>query len=244
MTLAARLSIFLLFGALLLGCTTSVEGESDDDLFDRYGVVIGPARRQTVLTGFLLGGEVAELAVVHVDKDGDPLLRIHAFDGDTWVPSLEATLGSEVGFIDVASPGGSERLITYEPGRLSRFDPETGTGQDLVAVTSSFEPPRENEIPHVDITRDVNGDGRDDLVVPDVDGFWVLVQIEGDAFAEPVKIGPPAELSRILGADGYRYDPWRWSTPASTRNASLHSSRPRCRGSGSSRSIAACGLPT
>ena len=77
-----------------------------------------------------------------------------------------------------------------------------------MTVTSSFTPPRRDEIPHVDLTRDVNDDDRDDLVVPDVDGFWVFVQMSDGAFAGPVKIGPPTDMSRIYGADGYRYDPW------------------------------------
>ena len=31
------------------------------------------------------------------------------------------------------------------------------------------------------------------------------------AFADPVKIGPATDMSRIYGADGYRYDPWSQS---------------------------------
>ena len=31
------------------------------------------------------------------------------------------------------------------------------------------------------------------------------------AFADPVKIGPSTDMSRIYGADGYRYDPWSQS---------------------------------
>ena len=99
-------------------------------------------------------------------------------------------------------------MLTYEPGRLGVLDLETGASRPLVAVTASFEPPRGGPIPHADITRDVNGDGRDDLVVPGADGFRVFVQ-EGDgAFADPVTVGLPADLAGIYGADGYRYDPW------------------------------------
>ena len=83
--------------------------------------------------------------------------------------------------------------------------------RSLVAVTSNFNPPRSSEIPHVDVTRDVNGDERDDLVVPDVDGFWVIIQMSDGAFADPVKIGPSTDMSRIYGADGYRYNPWSQS---------------------------------
>ena len=80
-----------------------------------------------------------------------------------------------------------------------------------MAVTANFNPPRRDEIPHVDVTRDVNGDGRDDLVVPDVDGFSVFVQMSDGAFADPVKIGPATDMSGMYGADGYRYDPWSQS---------------------------------
>ena len=151
---------------------------------------------------------MAELAVVHIDENDARRVRISAFGDGTWAPRLDATLGPEVLFVDVANIGGRDRLVTYEPGRLNWFDPESGTERALVAVTSNFNPPRIDEIPHVDVTRDVNDDDRDDLVVPDVDGFWVFVQMSDGAFADPVKIGPPTEMARIYGADGYRYDPW------------------------------------
>jgi hypothetical protein len=177
-------------------------------LFDQYEVVTGVATRQTVVTGFLLGGPMAEMAVVYLDEVDDRRLRIYAFADGTWVPTLDATLRPDVLFVDVVKIGARDRVVTYEPGRLNWFDPESVTERPLVVVTSNFTPPRGSDIPHVDITRDVNGDGRDDLVVPDVDGFWVFTQMRDGAFADPVKIGPPTDMARIYGADGYRYDPW------------------------------------
>ncbi|MXV95138.1 MAG: VCBS repeat-containing protein [Gemmatimonadetes bacterium] len=160
--------------------------------------------RQTVLTGFLLGGPVAELAVVSVDEHDGRRLRIHAFADSVWRPSLDIALRPEVRFVDVANIGGEDRLVTYEPGRLSWFDPGRGTEELLVAVTADFESPRHREVPHVDITRDVNGDGRDDLVVPDSAGFQVFVQTHHGAFADPVGIGASTDMTRIRGADGSR----------------------------------------
>ena len=177
--------------------------------FEQYEVVTGSAKRQTVLTGFLLGSAVAELAVVNLDENGDRRLRIYEFSDRTWVPRLEATLGPEVLFVDVANIGGRDRLVTYEPGRLEWFDPESATERRLVAVTSSFNPPRRGEIPHVDVTRDVNGDSRDDLVVPQVDGFSVSIQTSGGTFADPVRVGTSTDTAVSAGADaGYRYAPW------------------------------------
>ncbi len=207
--LALLRSPVLVFAASLLGGSRLL-GEAVEPsaklTFEPYEIAIGSAKRQTVLTGFLLGGAVADLAVVSRDR-----LRVYGFGDSTWAPLLDATLRPEVLFVDVAHIGGRDRLIAYEPGRLNWFDPETATERALVAVTAHFNPPRRGEIPHVDVTRDVNGDARDDLVVPGVDGFLVFVQMSDGAFAEPVAIGPPIDMSRIYGADGYRYDPWSQS---------------------------------
>ena len=211
-----RRSLFsiLVLGVLLPGCMTysgdalGADQAAAEFTFEQYEVVTGAVQRQTVLTGFLLGGAVAELAVVHIDENDDRRLRIYAFGDGAWAPKLDAMLGPEVLFVDVANIGGRDRLVTYERGRLNWFDPESATERALVSVTSNFNPPRKGEVPHVDVTRDVNADDRDDLVVPDFDGFWVFIQMSDGAFADPVKIGPSTEMGRIYGADGYRYDPW------------------------------------
>ena len=206
----ARTSTFIIWTVALARAVPAISSSPAPGqvTFEQYEVVTGTAKRQTVLTGSLLGGAIAEIGVVNVDDNDDRRLRIYAFDDDTWVPSLDGTLGPEVLFMDVANIGGRDRLVTYEPGRLNWFDPESASEHELVTVTSNFDRPRRDEIPHVDITRDVNDDDRDDLVVPDVDGFWVFVQMEGGTFADAVKIGPYTDMRRILGADGYRYDPW------------------------------------
>ena len=203
-----------LFATLVLGCS-GLLGEEVEPVpkftFEQYEVVTGLAKRQTVLTGFLLGGAVADLAVVNIDENDDHRVQLYGFGDSTWVPRLDATLRPEVLFVDVANIGGRDRLIAYASGRLNWFDPDSATERALVAVTSNFNPPRSGEIPHVDVTQDVNGDDRDDLVVPDVDGFSVFIQMSDGAFADPVKIGPSTEMSRIYGADGYRYNPWSQS---------------------------------
>ena len=205
--------------------------QSAEYVFDRYEIDVGPASRQTVLAGFLLGGGVADLAVVKIDEDGERRVRVYAFDGGTgtaededdrkspeyrpgppgkgaWRPRMEAPLRPGVSFVDVARIGNHDRLITYGEGRLNAWDPGTASEYELASVTSNFTPPREDEVPHVDVTRDVNGDGRIDLVVPAGDAFQVFIQLAGGSFADPVEVGPPVDLDRIYGADGYRYDPW------------------------------------
>ncbi len=211
-----RLSRFsiLVLGVFLSGCSGLLGKEVDpmspaarEFTFEQYEVVTGAAKHQTVLTGFLLGGATAKLVVVNINAEEDRRLHIYAFDDGSWSPRLAAMLRPEVLFVDVGNIGGCDRLIMYENGYLNWFDPESATEHPLVAVTSNTPPPK-GEIPHLDVTHDLNGDDRDDLVVPDSDGFWVFSQMDDGTFADPVKIGPPIEMGRIYAADGYRYDPW------------------------------------
>ena len=202
------LGVFLAGCIILSGDRIQQSVTAEEFIFEQNEVVTGSAKRQTVLVGFFLGGIIADLAVLNIDEDDNRRLRIYAFGNGNWVPSLDVTLRPEILFVDVANVGGRDRLVTYERGRLNWFDPDSVKERPLVAVTSNFKPPRSGEIPHVDVTNDVNKDDRDDLLVPDVDGFWVFVQTSNNAFADPVKIGPPSEMGRIYGADGYRYNPW------------------------------------
>jgi len=193
-------------GVFLAECTMTA---AEDLLFEQHEIVIGSVQSQTVLTGFLFDGPIAEFAVVHIDENDDRRLRIYSFSQSAWIPRLDVTLSPEVMFVDVANIAGRDRLVTYERGRLNWFDPESETQHALMAVTSNFSPPRRGEVPHVDVTQDVNGDGRDDLVVPQIDGFRVSIQTNGGTFADPVKIGTSTNTIMIAGPDhGYRYTPW------------------------------------
>ena len=190
----------LLFGCVAARCTTPGADEPTDGLFARYELLTGIHGRQTVLPGFFLGGDTAEIAVVGIAERGTRRLRMYGFDGGAWALQHEATLGPEVLFIDVVEAGDRDRLITYAPGRLSWFDPDAGTERPLLEVAMDYDPRHDLEgtpilpggrPPQVDITRDLNHDGRDDLVMPAVDGFWVSIQRSDGSFADVVKLGPP-----------------------------------------------------
>ena len=173
----------------------------------RHEVVLGVAERLTLVTGFFGEGQVADIAALHIDGNGDRQLRLFAFADGEWQPVRETTLRSEVSFVDVANIEGRDRLVAYGGGRLTWLDSDL-TERALVNLPSDFRVSPRREVLHVDITRDVNGDGRDDLAVPDGQGFHVLVQEDGGAFAGPVTVGPASGLDRVYGADGYRYRPW------------------------------------
>ena len=200
----------LFLGVFLSGCMTAstktIDAPAAEIAFEHYEVITGTAKHQTVLTGFFLGGAMAELAVVHIDENHDGHLRIYGFDGSTWVSVLDATLRPGVSFVDVANIGGRDRLITYERGRLNWFDPDAAMEQVLMEVATSYNATDKGEIPHVDITQDLNRDGRDDLLVPDVDGFWISTQLRDGSFTDAVKLGPPEPfLDKNLSDDTRSY---------------------------------------
>lgn len=187
----------LVLGISLLGCSKMFRKDVKPVSvipfsFEQSEIVIGTAKhQQTVLTGFFSGDTIAELAVVNVGKSDTRHLHIYAFKDDTWVLKLNTTLRPQVLFVDIANIDGRDRLITYEHGRLNWFDPESVTEHTLIEITTNYKAIAAGEIPHVDITRDLNGDGRDDLIVPDIDGFWIATQLNNGSFSNPVKLGPP-----------------------------------------------------
>ena len=185
--------------AMLAYSTTAGGAEA---LFDHYEVEIDAAER-TVLTGFFLGGPTAEIALVGTEGGASGLRLMGLRDG-SWVPLLETTLPSRALFVDTLDVDGRERLIYYgEDGVLRWFDPEAMTEHPLASVSTSYRGGRRSrgEIPHIDITRDLTGDGRADVVVPDVDGFWVAVRKRDGTFREAVKLGPPEPLLAATATD-------------------------------------------
>ena len=196
----SELSLFaiLVLSVLLSGCSgllgkkVAPMASADDALtFEEHEIITGPAKHQTVLTGFFLGSDLAELAVVNSDGKGNRYLRIYAFDEGAWALRLDTTLRSDVLFVDVAKINGRDRLIMYEHGHLNWFDPNSAVERALVEVTTNYKATDDGRISYVDITRDVNGDDLDDIVVPNIDGFWIATQLHNGSFSDPIKLGPP-----------------------------------------------------
>ena len=196
-----RQSLFLTL--VLSACLFSCSGRSNQEVvptmmsapteltFQQHKIETNTAKHQTVLTGFFLGGDFAELAVVNTQKNKSRHLNIYAFSEGTWASKFEVPLHPEVLFVDVANIGGRDRLISYEQGRLNWFDPDSATEQALLEVTTNYKAAKDEGIPYINISRDVNRDGLDDLVVPDIDGFWIATQLRDGSFTDPIKLGPP-----------------------------------------------------
>ena len=187
-----------LFGSLALGwCGFGGSGWAADVAFDRYELETGQ-RRETVLTGAFLPGPVANLATVGAGENSARLLRIFAFADGAWTLAVEATLGPGTLFVDVVAIGGRDRLLAYERGRLNWFDPGSQTERLLVALEMDYRAGEDRGVPAIDVTPDLNGDGRDDVLMPAADGFWTSLQRDDGTFAEPMKLGPPEPYLAVV----------------------------------------------
>ncbi|MDE0451744.1 MAG: VCBS repeat-containing protein [Gammaproteobacteria bacterium] len=185
-----RPSITLPFlGAVAIGCVVTPTMSSAKEMFRVHEFATGTARHQTVLAGSFSSGTA--LAVVDMEETGQQNVQFFGFDGGDWSQALDAALGTGILFVDVLHGTGGDRLVAYRHGRIESVDPDSATSEVLAELFTTYRGPDRGGIPRIDITRDLNRDGLDDLVVPIVDGFRVALQLPDGSFATPVKLGSP-----------------------------------------------------
>jgi hypothetical protein len=182
--------LLLAMTIMLSGCLTTTGREFSTDLFEQFEVVIGNAKRETILSGFFLDRESAEVAVLHIGQNNHRYLRMFGLDRGILRLMREVELASSVQFVDVANIGGRDRLLAYESGKISWFDPDLGELRLLLAVTTNYEATSDDYLPQIDITRDINLDGLDDIILADLDGFWTSIQLKDGSFSTALKLGP------------------------------------------------------
>ncbi len=162
------------------------------ELFEIHEIDTGAARYQTVLPGSFTAPGRAELAVIEGAAGGDTRLTIRRLEAGAWPVVLEAALDEGVLFVDVADVAGRDHPVLYRRGRVHLFDAATGLECCATTVGTDYRAAEEaGAVPRLDVTRDLDGDGRDDLVVPDTHGFWIALQTPDGVFSSAVLLGPP-----------------------------------------------------
>ena len=185
-----------------LAALVAVGASAATELFDKHSMATPPAAHQTMLFGSLVDDRGSgQLSLVTVAPTGDRHLRVYVNEGGEWTPRHEVALAKDVRYFDVARVGGRDRLVVRRPDGFHWIDPGTGETHPLVDVASRFHASPDAGIPQLDVVRDLNGDGRDDLAGPAVDGFWIALQSHDGSFASAAKLGP-AEPFREATAYG------------------------------------------
>ncbi|MDE0128921.1 MAG: VCBS repeat-containing protein [Gammaproteobacteria bacterium] len=174
----------------LAGCTSARTAQGDKALFEVHEIETPTALHQIVLAGNFDGSGRAQLAVVGMEPARSGHIRLIALESGDWITTHDGRLDPSVRFVDIARIAGRDRLITYRRGNVDWWDPEAGEQRPLIDLWIPYRASGEDGIPHLDIARDLNGDGLDDLLVPDTDGFWLALQSEDGSFGAAQKLGP------------------------------------------------------
>ncbi len=218
-TLVARTSSWFLTGCALLfiaGNSACLQPTSIADLdiathgfkFQERELIAATSSPQTVLVGHFLGGCVADIAMLCREGTKGPVVRFYRANSDSWELISESVLQSKLHSVDVARIDGVDRVLVCEGDGIDWLDPLSGELRQLVAWDIELATLPESAIPQVNISEDLNGDDRDDLVIPGAEGFTVLIQGEGGGFSAPLQIGPSFDMTRFVEGQGGRYDPW------------------------------------
>lgn len=120
-------------------------------------------------------------------------------DGDAQVLAVP----EDALFFDFLSDGenGKEHLVFLTRDGVTFVDPENGETDLTLKTQSIYRLPSNPNFSHLDFARDLNGDGWEDIIVQDFDGYHLFIHTEA-GFQDPVFLPFPVEM-RIGGAPYY-----------------------------------------
>ena len=177
--------------ALSAGCASAQAGQPPQ-LFDLHHLQTGFAAYQTVLPGSFTAPGRAEIVTID-GSTHEPLdLCIFQVGAESVSPVFAATTNTPAAMVDTVNINGRDFLVLPTHRALVVFDMKSGSERDVLPLPP-YLPLRwpKGRVARVDIVRDLNADGRDDLVMPSADGFWIYLQGSDSSFSTARKIGPP-----------------------------------------------------
>lgn len=185
-----RVMATTMIGFVVVGIT-GIGTASESELFDIYEIDTGSAEHQTVLTGSFTDSGKVELATINTDDTGNRNVTVFRFDDDQWQVIRELPIDPDILFVDQLEVTGRNQILTYRHRVFSRLDLESGLEEKLAELSVDFQKGPDSGLPRLNVARDLNGDGLDDLIMPSIAGFWVSTQLADGTYSNPLKLGPP-----------------------------------------------------
>jgi hypothetical protein len=142
--------------------------------FDEHLINAGFHVDQPVLVASL-EDDARHLVLAGRDDKHRQRLAIYALH-DTTEPLLQFEPGPQHITYDVGRIGGNDAVFFVEPGRIMRLDIGSGKTREFIKMRSIYGQLRSGRLAPIDFVRDINGDDRDDFVVPDTAGYRVRLQ--------------------------------------------------------------------
>lgn len=126
-----------------------------------------------------------------------------------WVLHLRTRLDQAMNILDTVRSSSGIALAGYRKSQVLLLQQQTNTFEPVLTASSMYVGNTWETVPSVEMFRDVNGDGLDDFLMPDFDGWQVALQ-RARGFDLPQTIGPAPRMSF---GDGMEMVGFRPETP-------------------------------
>jgi len=147
--------------------------------FEEFVIDTGFRVEQPVLAADLHGDGRRQILIAGRDETHEQRLAIYSLDSIRESdPEPLATLhpGPNLIAYDVGRLGDDDALMFIEPGRILRYSFVDDDFVEVIKIRSIYGQERSGDIVPIDFFRDINDDGRDDLIVPDTAGYRIRLQ--------------------------------------------------------------------
>lgn len=175
--------VALTFLTAVLGLQ-SAHGASQPD-FAEFALAPG---FEVLVTPALVDG-IPVLYVIETNDEGARFISRYRHD-DSWARQFRLKLGADVQLYDVVDQKRAPRFVVYAGQSLQVLDESTLVFEEIAVVPSIYRGQMQDALTGVKIAKDLNGDGLDDLMIPDFSGWQVVLQLEGGLFEAPSLLGP------------------------------------------------------
>ena len=166
---------FFLSLLLLASSAASAAGNG----FEEVVIDAGFSVEQPVLVTDLHGDGHRQILVAGRDDKHAQHLAIYSLDAmreSGTEPLVSLNPGPSLIAYDVGRLGDDDVLLFIAPGRVLRYSLADNDFVEVLKIRTIYGQPRSGDIVPIDFFRDINDDGRDDLVVPDTAGYRIRLQ--------------------------------------------------------------------
>jgi hypothetical protein len=188
----------LFLSLLILACgAASAAGNG----FEEFVIDTGFRVEQPVLVADLYGDGRRQILIAGRDDAHEQRLAIYSLDSireSGTEPLTTLHPGPNLIAYDVGRLGDDDALLFIEPGRVLRYSFVDGDFVEVIKIRSIYGQQRSGDIVPIDFFRDINDDGRDDLIVPDTAGYRIRLQKPDGSLGEESLL---EESSRMTVAD-------------------------------------------
>jgi hypothetical protein len=161
--------------------------------FDERVIDAGFHVEQPALVASLTAGK-RHIVLAGRNDEHEQHLAVFAVDNPA-EPLLDLAPGKHLIAYDVGRIADQDSLYFVEPGRIVRFDLESGEFVEFITIRTIYGQHRSGRIVPIDFIRDINGDDRDDVVIPDTAGYRVRLQRADGTLGDEVVLEQSSAMS-------------------------------------------------